>query len=810
MENNLNIIYDQYLKEYLKESSTSLELPNKKEDGKKSPNGFTIELLMGLSNKLIIKKPPSIGSQSSSSIVYYTPSERVVGVERISGQMNVPFGIGDELEDVKDWAEKNQYETDTFIKRRKTLRENENDEVEVKELTLYEVCFNILTNKWTDDMESQYSEEYLTNIAVIGRRGVLTFEFESESEWLEFFAEQSENYSLYDIGSHGADYEYYTDSAYQDVQDECYHLIQIGADHALELHEFFTKLGFTFKHEASSADRSSNHNFINDGFAFELKSLLQSHFPKWEEKISEEYQETYVESHAQGFKDALNKSYDEWLDAGERLVGLEEVEYQKEYTFQVDKLIRYLIQIRNKELTVLDLIQDKKLNSQVGSGADLWSYDEARYDYSDDTRWGELKPWIIAWKDEMMEDIEMNYLDEIKEFNNDKKHILSLGLEITNDSSTKSDRYGRQWDRANDGNVFHRYSFKYGENNGYTDKNVKKTSDGRYLYYYGYIIQHEGHVVWLETEKGSEKFEKRLFSIGEIVNLLKQLSLDLNEGRLLEQKEENIVSYYGIMGGLVRHYGEDNVSLNGDPAKITIYSKSIVTWDGKDLLMTIDGKVNRVKVTEYSNTNINGEDVSYPSIKYITNRIPKVVSTKIETPNKLNKDNRTLLDGTKLRASKTFWTDLKSLEGAIGTNGSPVLNAYRLGDGRTTIGWGHTGAMSGKTPKMGDVITKEQAQELLNVDATEAANCVRRFLMGWKKQGLNSYMITQNMFDVLVSLSFNSGCPNLRSSEFIKLVKKGKHTEAAKLLPTDSTMIHGGFTKGLTARRKKESKQFLK
>jgi lysozyme len=187
-----------------------------------------------------------------------------------------------------------------------------------------------------------------------------------------------------------------------------------------------------------------------------------------------------------------------------------------------------------------------------------------------------------------------------------------------------------------------------------------------------------------------------------------------------------------------------------------------------------------------------------------------VVSTKIETPNKLNKDNRTLLDGTKLRASKTFWTDLKSLEGAIGTNGSPVLNAYRLGDGRTTIGWGHTGAMSGKTPKMGDVITKEQAQELLNVDATEAANCVRRFLMGWKKQGLNSYMITQNMFDVLVSLSFNSGCPNLRSSEFIKLVKKGKHTEAAKLLPTDSTMIHGGFTKGLTARRKKESKQFLK
>ena len=170
------------------------------------------------------------------------------------------------------------------------------------------------------------------------------------------------------------------------------------------------------------------------------------------------------------------------------------------------------------------------------------------------------------------------------------------------------------------------------------------------------------------------------------------------------------------------------------------------------------------------------------------------------------------VDGTKLKASQNFWDTIKKEEGSLKEKGKPVLKAYKLGDGRVTIGWGHTGALSKPEPKVGDTITETEAQEYLQNDATESANCVRRFLSEWKtdKSIKNNHMITQNMFDVLVSLVFNAGCKGLRTSDFIQLVKQKKYKEASELLPTDTTMINGKFSKGLTNRRKRESIEFLK
>lgn len=170
------------------------------------------------------------------------------------------------------------------------------------------------------------------------------------------------------------------------------------------------------------------------------------------------------------------------------------------------------------------------------------------------------------------------------------------------------------------------------------------------------------------------------------------------------------------------------------------------------------------------------------------------------------------VDGTKLKASQNFWDTIKKEEGSLKERGKPVLKAYKLGDGRITIGWGHTGALSEPNPKVGDTITEIEAQEYLQNDATESANCVRRILLKWKtdKSIKNNHMITQNMFDVLISLVFNAGCQGLRNSDFIQLVKQKKYKEAAELLPTDTTMINGKFSKGLTNRRKRESIEFLK
>ena len=170
------------------------------------------------------------------------------------------------------------------------------------------------------------------------------------------------------------------------------------------------------------------------------------------------------------------------------------------------------------------------------------------------------------------------------------------------------------------------------------------------------------------------------------------------------------------------------------------------------------------------------------------------------------------VDGTKLKASQNFWDTIKKEEGSLKERGKPVLKAYKLGDGRITIGWGHTGALSEPNPKVGDTITEIEAQEYLQNDATESANCVRRILLKWKtdKSIKNNHMITQNMFDVLISLAFNAGCQGLRDSDFIQLVKQKKYKEASELLPTDTTMINGKFSKGLTNRRKRESIEFLK
>ena len=181
----------------------------------------------------------------------------------------------------------------------------------------------------------------------------------------------------------------------------------------------------------------------------------------------------------------------------------------------------------------------------------------------------------------------------------------------------------------------------------------------------------------------------------------------------------------------------------------------------------------------------------------------------IRLKNILIEDTVNITDGSTLKASQRFWDDIKRDEGLPGTNGKPATKAYKLGDGRITIGWGHTGAMSKPVPKMGDTIDVNTAQQYLQADAANAANCVRRLMTQWKNQGAVAYNITQSMFDALVSIVFNAGCNGLRESGFIQLVKKRDWEGAAAFLPTDASMIHGSFTEGLTARRKREAARFL-
>ncbi|MEG2347239.1 MAG: lysozyme [Cetobacterium sp.] len=90
---------------------------------------------------------------------------------------------------------------------------------------------------------------------------------------------------------------------------------------------------------------------------------------------------------------------------------------------------------------------------------------------------------------------------------------------------------------------------------------------------------------------------------------------------------------------------------------------------------------------------------------------------------------------------------IKSFEGLY-------LEAYKCPAGVWTIGWGTT---KGVTPGM--KITKEKAEELLRGDLVKFEAAVERNV---------KVPINQNMFDSLVSFTYNLGEGNLKSSTLLK------------------------------------------
>lgn len=150
---------------------------------------------------------------------------------------------------------------------------------------------------------------------------------------------------------------------------------------------------------------------------------------------------------------------------------------------------------------------------------------------------------------------------------------------------------------------------------------------------------------------------------------------------------------------------------------------------------------------------------------------------------------------------KTF---IKNEEGDAVNKGQPVLKAYEIA-GDLTIGYGHTTGDVLPAVNSGMKITNKQAEEILNNDLSYSANCVRRIFKEWEDKGIE-VSITQNMFDVLVSLTFNAGCGSIRTSDFIQSIKRKKFKTAAKQIKNFNVM--SGY-KGLINRRNQESEKFL-
>ena len=111
------------------------------------------------------------------------------------------------------------------------------------------------------------------------------------------------------------------------------------------------------------------------------------------------------------------------------------------------------------------------------------------------------------------------------------------------------------------------------------------------------------------------------------------------------------------------------------------------------------------------------------------------------------------------------------------------LEAYSIGDGHITVGYGHASPAKTSKYKVGDKITEKEANKLFLADVKEAEDGVKRMLKQWEKQKLN-IKVTQSMFDSMVSLAYNMGITGFINAKFLVDLKKKDYMAAANKIKT--------------------------
>ena len=165
---------------------------------------------------------------------------------------------------------------------------------------------------------------------------------------------------------------------------------------------------------------------------------------------------------------------------------------------------------------------------------------------------------------------------------------------------------------------------------------------------------------------------------------------------------------------------------------------------------------------------------------------------------------------------------MKYEEGSISHKGEPVLTAYDIGDGAKTIGYGHaifrdenrgsTGGDYPFLPKYNKIIvgktkiTKKQAEQLLRDDMDKAKVALNKILDKWEEDGITPD-VNQDMYNAMVSMIYNMGVGNFRTSEFIQYVKRNEMNNAKEQIKKESSRSFRKFP-GLKDRRERESEMF--
>ena len=122
------------------------------------------------------------------------------------------------------------------------------------------------------------------------------------------------------------------------------------------------------------------------------------------------------------------------------------------------------------------------------------------------------------------------------------------------------------------------------------------------------------------------------------------------------------------------------------------------------------------------------------------------------------------------------------------------LKAYLCPAGKPTIGYGHT-----KGVKLGDVITEEEAEQLLLEDLIVVENEINK----------HNLDINQNQFDALVSFVYNVGVGNFRTSTLLKKIKANPNDKTIANEFKRWVYSNGKRLPGLVKRREEEAKLYF-
>lgn len=147
-----------------------------------------------------------------------------------------------------------------------------------------------------------------------------------------------------------------------------------------------------------------------------------------------------------------------------------------------------------------------------------------------------------------------------------------------------------------------------------------------------------------------------------------------------------------------------------------------------------------------------------------------------------------------MKPSKNCLEFIKKEEGC-------VLHSYQDQAAIWTIGIGSTMHRDGSRVKPGEVITLEQAMDLLAWEVGNKSASVSNFTAGTN--------INQNQYDALVSFAYNVGIGALQNSTLIRRIKKNPNDPTIREAFLMWNKIHVGSkivsNSGLTARRNREA-----